>query len=236
MATAAALVPFNAPGQRKDGWDAVHDIFYSVISARRMHYSYNMGATFPDGTTQTLKGEVFVNADAHELYNDNQLQTIIFTGKWTYKADHGEKVVYIMDNEKHMSKNHLADMQKGVFEKSAIAEYLDSMVLKKSKVKSFRNSNDTITAELVFPPDFMVRSMSLVYDRAHKKLISYSVRTFAPWRGIGAKKNSGTSNYITCSGFGEGDDKVFSTGNYFIVSNNKVALKKYNGYKLSSKL
>lgn len=230
-------LPANLLAQRKDGREVVESILNTLKTMNRVSYDYEMLITYPDGNKQGIKGAVFIDNANKEMYNESDLQTVIFTGRWSYKADHVQKEVVIVNNEKHLNKKYRTEMEEQLFHNNSLSGFLDSVVLKKAQVKSYSRTNDTVRAELIFPKTHMIRSLSFSYDDAHKKFVSYSVTTFVPWTGDEKLKNNGTTNYIKCSRFAEGEKASgLALNGYFVVSGNKAILKKYTNYKLNSEL
>lgn len=231
------LVPLCAQVQRKDARDVVHRVLGELKTMQQVSYSYEMSVSFPDGTRQKLKGQVHMNNKEKEMYNDNDLQTVIYTSRWSYKANHSDKEVVIVNNEKHLSKNYRAEMERQMFQNTALGFFLDSIVMRSALVKRYEKKHDTIDIDLSFPEEYAVKGMHFSYDDGKKQLISYSMMTYESDKGYyTGKDNTGTSHNIKCSGFNTADTKQFRTDNYFLVSNNKVTLKKYTGYKVNSKL
>lgn len=232
-----AFFPCPAAAQSRDGKDMLKAILSGLKDIKEVGYSYAMSITYPDGNSQQLDGKVYVDNNNKQLFNENNLQTIVYTGKWSYKADHTEKEVVIVNNDKHVNKEHRKEMEKQLFENGSLGVFLDSIVMKRATVKSYRNSNDTIRIELSFPAGYAIRSINISYDNGHQKMVSYSMSTFYPWEGSLPGKKKGTTNNITCTNFsGAGVTPSFSIDKYFVLDNGKLALKKYNSYKLHSKL
>ncbi|PQJ13000.1 hypothetical protein CJD36_004450 [Flavipsychrobacter stenotrophus] len=226
-----------ASSQSKDGKDVLKNILAGLKDVSRIKYDYTVSFIFPDNSKQKLNGHVYVDNNRHELYNDNDLQTIIYTDKWSYQADHTEKEIAIRNNEKHLSKEYRHEMEKQMFQNNALSVFLDSVVMKRALMKSYKKSNDTINIELSFPANYAIRSIQLGYDEGHKKLFRYSMVTFFPEQGSAPGNKQGTTNTIACSHFSDADASVeYGIDNFFVVNNSKLTLKKYNSYKLSSKL
>ncbi len=234
---ALICLPLFASAQSKDGKDVLKNILASLKEVRRIRYEYTVSMTYPDHSKQKLNGQVYIDNNRKEMYNDNDLQTMIYTGKWSYTADHTEKQVVIINNEKHLSNDYRNEMEKQMFQNNSLSIFLDSIVMKRAKVKSYNKSHDTISIELSFPANYAIRSIRLSYDDNHKKIIGYSTIMFYPLEGSARGQNLGTTNNITCSHFSDADaGSEYCIDNFFVLSNSKLTLKKYNSYKLSSKL
>lgn len=223
--------------QRKDAFDVVQSVLKRLKDIREVSYTYDLLITYPQGNKERVKGRVYVNNEQRELFNENNFQSFFYTSEWSFKANHQDREVAIINNKKYINKDNRADMEKLLFQNNSLSVFLDSIVMKKAMVKNYRKSNDTINVELSFPQKSILRSIVFCYDNEHKKLISYSMRTFYPEDGRTFDEKKGVSNYIVCSSFLEGDSsEKLSADIYFEVNRNKVSLKKYPGYKVNSKL
>lgn len=223
--------------QRKDAFDVVQSALKSLKDISEVSYMYDLSITYPQGNKEKLTGRVYVNNDQRKLFNENNFQSFFYTTEWSYKANHHDKEIAIINNSKYINKGSRNDMEAVLFKNNSLSVFLDSVVMKRAVVKSYQKSNDTINVELAFPKNSTLRSIKFCYDYGHKKLISYSMRTFYPEDGRTFDEKKGVSNYIVCSSFlqGESSEKL-SMDAYFEISNNKVILKKYSGYKVNSKL
>lgn len=212
-----------------------------VTSAlKQMHnvrYEYLLTAAYPNGQTDRLKGEVFVANDRKLFYNNNDAFTMLYTEAWFYKADHREKAIALVNLDKHLRKDFKQQMEKDLFAQNSVSIYLDSLVQRYATVKGLKKSGDTVRMELVFPANMQIKTISLEFNEKEKILISYTMRVFQSWHNDEFGKDKGTTEVVTCKNFKIiSDNKAFGTDKFFVIKKNKVTLKKYGSYNLTSKL
>ncbi len=207
---------------------------------KQMHnlrYEYHMAETYPNGQTDQLKGEVFVGNDRKLFYNSNDAFTMLYTDVWFYKADHREKAIALVNLNKHLRKDFKLQMEKDLFAQNTVSLYLDSLVQRYATVKGLKRSGDTVRMELAFPANMQIKTISLEFNEKEKILISYTMRVFQPWHNDEFGKDKGTTEVVTCKNFKRiSDNKAFGTDKFFVIKKNKVTLKKYGSYNLTSKL
>lgn len=225
-------------GQEKNAQlNEVRRMFNTIKSTSLVSYNYDLAVKFPDGTKENLSGEVMMDNPNKSMYSANEAQTIFYTDDWYYRADHNEKTVTVIRLDKHLSKEAKKQLQKELFENVNVAIFLDSVILKKAIVSKYELRNDTTSVVLKFPTELMIKEMVLSYLEKDRRLISYSISTFTPWRGNEFGKNKGTSQYISCHNFkNKTEISKYETSKYFAISNGKVVLKKYSNYTLNVKI
>lgn len=199
-------------------------------------YSYQTetNARFPNGKTDQMKTEVYVDGPNKRLCYKTNFQVLLLTQKWAFKADHRNKNASVFDVIKYNAKfkNALPELDE-VFRSNLAANYLDSLVVKKAKLQSAKRSGSVVTYKLGFPPDFYIKEMLIAYDES-RELPEY-IRIVSSYDRGG--KGAGTDSAIEtiCKGYSKTvPEKVFDTNQYFRVTGTKVQLQQYKNYKLSA--
>ncbi len=212
-------------------------IITALKQMQNVRYEYLLTATYPNGQTDRLKGEVFVGNDRKLFYNSNEAFTMLYTDVWFYKADHREKAIALVNLNKHLHKDFKQQMEKDLFAQNTVNLYLDSLVQRFATVKGLKKSGDTVRMDLIFPANMQIKTISLEFNDKDKILISYAMRIFQPWHDDEFGKDKGTTEVITCKNFKRiSDKKAYSTDKFFVIKKDKVTLKKHGSYNLTSKL
>jgi hypothetical protein len=205
-------------------------------ASRNMSYKYSMTAEYPNGEKDHVDGTAYMGNDNKLLFNNNDAMTTIYNGSWYYRADHREKTIAVLNVSKHLSKSYKEALEKDMFENNALGIYLDSVIVKYGKVKKMTKAGDTVYLELRFPDNMYVTGIDVVFNEKEKMMIRYVTRTYQPWKGNEYGRNKGTSQVISCSDFKKAESGAYGMDGFFKVKGNKVVLKRYNKYTLTSKL
>jgi len=234
----AFLWTWNAYGQKNTPYlGEVLKMINMVKTMNNVRYQYQLRAQFPDETTDQVEGEVYLANDRKFFYNSNDAFTLIYSDSWYYNADHRKKKVEIYNLNKHLTKEYRSSIEKEIFGKDMLNLYLDSVILKYAHVKELKKNGDTVNLQIEFTDKMPLKSCRVVYNETDKDLISYSIRTFQPWKGKEYGKNKGTTKEITCYNFKKAEEgKKYATANFFSVEKGTVVLRKYRKYDLNVKL
>lgn len=200
-------------------------------------YSYQTetNARFPNGKTDRMKTEVYMDGPQKRLCYKTNLQVLLLTPKWAFKADHRNKTASVFDVVKYNAKfkNALPELEE-VFKSNLAANYLDSLVMKKAKLTSAKRTGTVMTYKLGFPDGFYIREMIIAYDE--QKELPEEIRIVSSYDKNGkASEEKGTSYETVCKGYSKTvPEKVFDMGQYFRIMGNKAQLQQYKNYKLSA--
>ena len=200
-------------------------------------YSYQTEteARFPNGKTDRMKTEVYMDGPGKRLcYKTNQ-QVLLLTGKWAFKADHRNKRASVFDVVKYNArfKEALPELDE-IFRSNLAANYLDSLVMKKAKLQSAKRSGAVVTYKLGFPPDFYIKEMTIAYNKERELPEQIRIVSFYA-DGRAAKPGSGTTYETVCKGYSKTvPEAVFDTQQYFRMAGAKVQLQQFKNYKLSA--
>lgn len=237
LAIWAIYLPGIAFGQRSNtsSYD-VKKIMQEMKSSRNMSYKYSMTAEYPNGEKDHVDGTAYMGNDNKLMYNDNDAMTTIYDGNWYYRADHREKTIALLNVSKYLTDSYRKALEKDMFENNALGIYLDSVIVKYGKVKKMTRTGDTMFLELRFPANMYITDIDIVFNEKTKMMVRYVTRTFQPWKGREYGSGKGTSQVISCQDFRKAESGAYSIERFFKVSENKVILRKYNKYTLTSKL
>ena len=226
----------HTQGQSIDTNQVLKDIATEMKGIQKMSYAYDEQVAFPNGEKDNLKGTVSVDNEKRYMFNDCDAFTLLYTGKYFYRADHRKKTLSIVDLKKEDSKKLKKETEKEMFENGALNVFLDSVLLKKAIVKNFSKIGDSsIKLELVFPPAIPIQNLTLTYNRITKTLVSYNMHMFQPvskkaGQAIGVKITMNAYDFNKLdNNFKNEQDK------FFTFTKGKLEVKKYNNYKLIRK-
>jgi len=231
-------LPANAYGQNNGPYAGeMRKVSAFVKDANNMSYRYTLLAEFPNGEKDRLSGTSYVGKDEKLMYNDNTQFTLLYTGKWYFKADHKEKTVTIVSLEKNLNKEYKERIEHDIFGGGTLSYYFDSVLLKYATVRSLKKSGDSVDMELGFRPESPIKSIRMAYDAKEKILTGYRIQTYEPWPTNEYGREKGTKQTIICDGFRKvKDNKEYKPDNFFTVKGKIAVLKKYKKYKLNTKI
>lgn len=218
--------------------DKIKEIFYQLKNMKQYGYTYTLAAKFPDGSTDQIKGYVFINTDRKIMLTESVGSTTLFSDGWYLNADHKHKNLVIVNTNRPDKKRFKQQAEVFMFGNSEyVNAYIDSAILKKGIIRSFNFSGDTIRCSIGFPPLMEIKGIDLVFDYARKIPVSYNVHLFYAWSVKNKKfKEKGTTKTVTCNYIQDIDNDKYDIHSYFIVSNGKAVLKKYKTYTLKTDL
>lgn len=200
-------------------------------------YSYQTEnrAIFPNGQTDKNVTTVLMDGRRKRLCYKNNLQVLLLTDKWAYKADHRTKQVSVFNVVKYNDryKKSLPELD-AVFKSNLTATFLDSVLLRSGKLKSAKREGNLTTFKVGFSPDYYVEEMVIVYNHQRQLPESITIRSF--YAGDQQRTRAKGTTYETISkNYSETiTESDFDTGHYFKVNGTKVALAQYKNYKVSS--
>lgn len=232
----ALLLSGTARAQSLDTAAELRQIGDQLRNFKNSGYDYTMEAQFPNGEKDQVKGYMYVNNEDKLLYNDCDAFTMIYSDHWLYKADHRKKTIDLVGLDKKDNKALKKSVEKDVFQNGATNPFLDSLVLKNAKIIKLKKNGDTVSVTLVFPKSKELKRMEIVYDGKNNSPVSYYASSFRQLQSS-SKAVEGTEMHIHCSNFKIITDKsLYAQDRFFSYTNGKVELKKYNNYKLSTKM
>lgn len=223
------------------GWSQVgameqaRNILKEAISAKDVSYSYTMIASYPNGQSGKLWGTMYLSSTKRQLVNDNNAYTMLYDSHWFYKADHETKIVTIVNLDKEYPADEKQRIEQDVFGKAVVMEFVDSLLFRFGRIKSYTARHDTLRFEFEISDDF-VKSLTLAYDNKHKCIVDYGFKTFSP-TDIEGETVNGIEQTVLCNHFRRGNKGVSrSASDFFDVKGGQVKLKKYTKYKVDTKL
>lgn len=230
------LAPFVVKGASTDTAAVFSRIAAGVDSLDHASYKYVLKATFPDGTTDELKGQAAMDAASPLLVNDCNAFLIIYTGHWIYKADHKKKELTIVDMDKQKDEKIKKDTRKQVLQQAITMFFADKKMMAAAHITSLTEEDGREKIRLGFPETYPVKYINIVLDKSTNRIVSYGMHVFKPWQKT-VKGMTGTTEDIQCTNFSDTIDRSkYDITSYFTVSHGKAVLKKYNDYKLYSKI
>lgn len=229
------LLPFNSSAQRNDTSGALKKLMTDFAAINNLSYTYTMDARFPNGDKDHVTGTIYLNTEDNIYYSDCPAFTMICTDRWFYKADHNNKTLAIFDLNKGKDKKLRKVRQKTIFKKGVLMGEVDSFLLKNGVIKSFSYEGNSYRASVRFREAEGARRMDITYDTLSNVLVSCRIEATEPWQSTASGKEMEIS--IACKNFKKAPDRnMYSIDAFFSSEKNKIALKKYNSYKLITKI
>lgn len=188
-------------------------------------YDYIVKQSYPDGTTNVLKGRVNTSKDYFE--ESNAQYFILQNRSWYYKADHSSKTIYIIDLEhvRAAAKKKLPARRMNIIPDSILAKY--------GKINT-SVKGDLARVDISFGDDVLLKKLYLEYDLKEKLPKVYRIESDVMYE---IDKETFDEKYarqvLTMTNFEH--KSVMGTMNmndYFSYKNGKIVLKKYTSYKL----
>ena len=207
-----------------------------IRNSKGYAYQYSISAKYPNGQTDKVKGEVFADDSRKFMFNSCDAFTMIYTGKWYYKADHQSQEIAVIDLDKQYNKKYKSQLEESVFNNNGVNIFIDSFLLKRTSGIKKTQHRDTTNIEISFPKEVLVRSIKITFNEKKNEIISYAMTTYQPWPTDEFGKNKGTLTEVEYRNEVVKDPGVYNSEKYFVVENGKVLLKKNSTYKLSTKL
>lgn len=202
-------------------------------ACRHIGYNYTMSASFPNGDKDKMTGRLFALNDDKLLLNDCDAYTLLYTGRWLYKANHREKSVTIVDLGTKANKAFRASTEKQLFENDMVNRFLDSAVLKLSFIKSYKRVGDTLTdISIVFRKGLLPQKLQILMNERSGIPQKYTLVVSQPTARIGG--NACIQTTIQCTDFVSTIHKLdLEAATYFEWKNGKAILKKYTTYTIN---
>lgn len=206
--------------------------FQSIKDMEQCSYRYTMDMSFPDSTKEQLVGKVFLDNKANVLYQENKAFTLLYTGKWFYKANHLDKQVTVIDVTKYLDEDSRKENVQDLFGGRLSSDLIDSVVLKHGSLDTFYQKGAVQHFVLNYDErGFGIRSVQLDFNEQTKLPVSLIVSTYYPY----PNSVMGYTQIIKCDRYSR-KEKEPSLSSYFMVNNGKAVLKRYQNYKLNSLL
>lgn len=224
-----------AQSHKVDTMVELNSAYSAIKGMRTIAYTYASDISFPNGNTDHVGGNLYVNYNEKYLYNDCNAYTMIYTRHVFYKADHRKHEIVFTDMDRNYDKRLKRKTEQDIFENGFFEKYSDTSILRKAAIKEMKiNADNKLSVLLAFPVTSSIKTIRLLYDKANKIPLLYEVELFQPMQG-GKGKPNGVTVKIKCTGFSNGDALALERyKDFFLFSKGKLELKKYTNYKLSS--
>ena len=227
---------FKANGQVLDTVAELDRIVGSLKTATSMGYHYSMRADYPNGETDQISGDLFLDDEHKRLFNNSDAFTLLYNTHCYYRADHRKKTVSILNLEKDVNKKFKKGIEKDVFQNGAMITFLDSVLLKKSIVHLLKKENEILTMKLAFPKGQTLQTMEISFDCRSNLPVSLDMRLFQQTKNsLSGSTSNGIGTQMKCDKFRQvidSDIPVEST--LYVSKKGKIILTKYPNYKLSA--
>lgn len=206
-------------------------VYAKVKGLKRYGYVTKMTGIFPNGKSDQTETISYIDMDKSFLAYKSDIEQVILTPKWFYKASFQEEYVSIFEVNKYRQKYPGAAGDLSAAFKSTVAiDYIDSAVSRYGKLKSGRKQGNLYVFEFSFPQDSYLKSLVFKFDTQSGLPHSMAMR-------MGTEDDYGRKMdmSILCDGYTRTfSDDVFNTAPYFSVSGSKAVLLKYKKYKLTT--
>lgn len=204
-------------------------------SLKNYQYQTENNAVFPNGQKDHNTTYVYMDGDHKRLCYRNNLQVLLLTDKWAYRADHRTQRVSVFNVVKYNDRYKKAMPElDAVFKNNIAATFMDSILVRYGTLKSAKRKGNLVTFTIGFPKELAVETMIIVYDNSRQLPESITIRTFYPGDDSG-NRSRGTTYETISKGYSLSvTDRDFDTGRYFRVNGSKVTLTQFKNYKVSS--
>lgn len=219
--------------------DATMADFRAVVAQMKAlkTYSYETttNAVFPNGKKDRMVTTVYMDGPGKRLCYKTNVQVLLLTNQWAYKADHRSKNVSVFNVVKYNDryKKALPELD-AVFKSSLAATFMDSVVLRSGKLVSAKKKGDMTTYTLHFPRDFGIEEIVIAYDNARKLPESVRIKTFQAGDLEGTRERGMHMETISRGYTTNVPEAVFNVQQYFKIQGGKVVLTQFKNYKVSS--
>lgn len=205
--------------------------YAKVKALKRYGYVTRTTGIFPNGKSDQTQTTSYIDMDKSCLAYKSELEQVILTPKWFYKANFQEEYVSIFDINKYKQKypGRMGDLS-AAFKSTVAIDYIDSAVSRYGKLKSGKKNGNLYVFEFSFPEDNYLKSLVFKFDNQSGLPHSMTMR-------MGTEDDYGRKMDMTvlCDGYTRNfSDDVFNTSPYFSVNGSKALLLKYKKYKLTT--
>jgi outer membrane lipoprotein-sorting protein len=232
-------IPAFVMGQTKDTARILQNLSNDLRKITGAIYEYEMDAAFPNGKHSLLTGSTYLSTTDKIYYNDCNEFTMLYTGRWFYKADHKSRSVAIIDLSKEKNKAAYKLREKQIFSGGAMNAFLDSLVLKRSAVQQFDYNDSGYKIAFSFPPSSTVQTMTIAFDTVKRLPVSCEMSVHRPCEKT-EKGMQMMSVDIICKNFkrlNDNEKALLEERNFFTTGKQKrIVLNKYTNYKITSKI
>jgi outer membrane lipoprotein-sorting protein len=229
------IMPYAMHGQAEDTAADLRNLVSDFKSLKNVSYDYEMEIKFPDGTHDRMKGNIYINNDDLLYFNDCDAFIMMYTEHWFYKADHRKKRLTLVNLDKNYNKKLKKATEKDIFQNGAVANFLDSVLLKTASIKKVKREKDTLEIAFDFPKKSLIRALNIAYDWKNHLLVRYEMTVKQPLQRT-PKGIQVMETRIKCNDFRKSYKTKYNENDFFSYKNGKPELKKYNNYKFSSKM
>lgn len=227
----ACLIALSANAQStNDKFRYKEEIFSTLKQITSYGYNYSLTMIYPDKTSQTLHGRMFVNAKEKVMYNSTEAFELIYTNNWYYRAEHDAKKVVVMDMNKRLNDTAKAELEADLFTNKLYATLIDSVILKNTIISFYKKHSDTVSLSLLVTRNSTspIRRIDVEYSVSKRLPISM---TYYNYYLMGAGYGNNISQVIRCTNFSN-DEASIDLSRYFLVTGDKINLKKYPNYTI----
>lgn len=230
------LLPLGAKSQKLDTAGVLQMVKNDMKGAKKLIREYTMDAKFPNGNKDHMAGICYLDTDDKLLYNSSNMFTVMYTGRWFYKADHKNKTVAVIDLRKEKNKKMKGIREKAVFKNADLDGFFDTVLIKTATIRQMKYEGSIYHISVDFPVSSMVKTLDIVYDTLNKLPVSTATLIWQPLQMTESGMKSVVVD-IDCRNFKKMTEKNhYNVDSFFSYENHKIALKKYNNYKLTSKI
>lgn len=205
--------------------------YAKVKTLKRYAFVTKMTGIFPNGKSDQTETSSFIDMEKNYLTYKSDIEQVILTPKWFYKANFQEEYVSIFELNKYRQKypGSMGDLS-AAFKSTMAIDYIDSAISRYGKLKSARKNGNLQVFEFSFPQDSYLKSLVFKFDPQSGLPHSMIMK-------MGSEDDYGRKMDINviCDGYTRNfSDEVFNTSPYFSINGGKAVLLKYKKYKLTT--
>ena len=227
---------FQALGQRLDTMSELNRFASSLKAATNMTYHYAMRAVYPNKETDQVTGDLYLDNSKKQFYNDCDAFTLLFNPHCYYRADHRKKTVDVLNLEKSVNKKYRKGIEKEVFQSGAMITFLDSLLMKKSKVSLLSKEADILDFRLSFPKGQAIQTMEVLFDCATNLPVRIEMDLFQQTQNKPLSgPTTGISTHMKCEKFRRVTEMdIPDESSLYEIKKGNIELVRYTNYKLSA--
>lgn len=210
-------------------------VMNSFKQLKTFSYDFMVEAKYPDGTSEKMSGGIYRNEPGKILFTHNDLALSFSDSTWVYNADHTTKRVSVINKKRPSGGKTNIALQE--YPDDLFAELIDSVIIKRAAIKSYRESNDTLYLSVDFPKMSMLPMTRLELQYNTRQQLPYSLQVYFAQDqepDMNGKVNTIYQKY-NCYNYSRKPRK-YKAEDFFTLKNGKVNLRKYKDYKLTTAL